>query len=183
MQVGLLLGDPMDGRLGSCQTTQRVERGGLHAVGSAGLFDRCAKRGRGPLDPAGHLDDDARPARVAAGLVANVDAHLVAEPQRLDSRVEDGALGPRVEERAERHVSRDAGEAIEVRDCHARVLLMCAAAASMGSMLGGCLATRTETPSTRGSCTTRSTIARASDSRSCIDGPSITSLAAARTFV
>src|SRR2546430_17285662 len=123
------------------------------------------------------------PPRVATGSARDADLHLVSEAARLDRRVQNGAVRAAVDQRTERHIARDAGKAVEVGDRHSRVLLMRTAAASMGCMLAGRLATRTETDSTRGRAITFSAIAAARESRSLRDSPSISSRAAARTAV
>src|ERR1700737_81985 len=129
------------------------------------------------------MHDDARATDVPARFVPHFDGHLVAELQGLDGCVEQRSLGTTVDEGAQRHVARDPGEAVEVGDCHARVLLMCTAAASIGCMLAGRLATLTATAITCGTSRTRSAILAASVSRRLTDSPSTTSLAMARSFV
>src|SRR5712692_8360846 len=114
-------------------------------------------------------------------LVPHVNADLVAEAKGLDGGVKEVPIGAGVEERAERHVSGDPREAIEIGDGHARVLLMCTAAASIGDMLAGRLATRTVTALTFGKASTPSAIRVARVSISFTDSPSIASLAMART--
>src|SRR5206468_9908719 len=183
VQMKLCLRYAMNRRFGTGDEADGVERVGLHPVGSVRLLDHPTQRGHRPLDAPGHVDGDARAARVTALLTTHFDVDLVAQPERLDCRVEHRALGAGVDQGAQRHVAGDAGKAVEVRDGHARVLLMWTAAASMGCMLGGRLATRTVTPSTRGSSRTRRAISPASDSSSRTGGPSITSLTALRTLV
>src|SRR2546427_2583682 len=155
----------------------------LHSVGRLRLLDHATQSRHGAIDPVLDLDQDASPSRVAATLVPDVDLHLFAQAQRFDGRVEHGSVSPGVDQRPERHVARDAGEAVEVGDRHSRVLLMRTAAASMGCMLAGLLAPRTETDSTRGRASTFWAIAAARDSSSLRDSPSIPSRAAARTAV
>src|SRR5260370_8042942 len=79
-------------------------------------------------------------------LVAYLDGDLIAQAQRLDRGVEDRPIGAGIDQGSQRHVAGNAGEAVEVSDRHARVLLMCTAADVIGTMLAGRLATRTLTP-------------------------------------
>src|SRR5207253_9209553 len=146
-------------------------------------LDYAAKRRNSPLDTTLDADDDACPSDVPARLVPHLDGHLVTQPERLDHRVQQRSVGAAVDQRAERHVAGDAGETVEIRDRHARVLLMRTAAASMGCMLAGRLATRTETASTRGRLRTRSANAAATPASKVMVVPSSTSLAAARAYV
>ena len=138
----------MDLRLGPGQPADRVQRQLLDRFGGARILDHASKRRHGPIHPVGDVDQHPGAAHVPAGLVPDVDPDLVTQTQCFHGGVEHGAVGTTVDERAQRHVAGDAGETVEIRERHARVLLICTAAASMGCMLGGRLTTRTETAAT-----------------------------------
>src|SRR5260370_24792947 len=110
-------------------------------------------------------------------LVAYLDGDLIAQAQRVDRGVEDRPIGAGIDQGSQRHVAGNAGEAVEVSDRHARVLLMCTAADVIGTMLAGRLATRTLTAVTPGRGRTRSAIRARSVSSSLTDSPSLVCLA------
>src|SRR5260370_4899475 len=118
-----------------------------------------------------------------AVLVAQLDADLIAQAQRVDRGIQEVAIGAGVEQRTQRHIPGNAREAVEVGDRHARVLLMCTAAASIGDMLDGRLATRTVTALTFGNPRTPSAIRVARVSINFTDSPSIASFPIPRTFL
>src|SRR5260370_467584 len=142
--------------------------------------DGASQISQTPLDSVAGLNDDPLAARVPALLVPHLDADLVAKAKRLDGGVKEVAIGAGVDQRTKRHVPGDAREAIEIRDGHARVLLMWTAAASMGDMLAGRLATRTVTALTFGKASTPWAIRVARVSISFTDSPSMVCLAIAR---
>src|SRR5256712_174639 len=183
MEVRLLDRRVVNPRLGPGEPVDRVGGARRNGVGRVRLLDHAAQHGHRALPPFRDLNQNSGAAGVATALVADVDLPLVSETQRFDRRIENGTFPAGVDQRPQRHVARDAGKAVEVSNGHARVLLMRTAAASMGCMLAGRLATRTETDSTRGSASTFSAIAEARDSSSLRDSPSITSRAAALTAV
>src|SRR3989442_11526380 len=104
------------------------------------------------------LDQHPRAPNVSSGFATHLDLHLVSESQRFDSCVDDRWIGAGIDEGSQGHVARDAREAIEVRDGHRRVRLIFTEAASIGLMLSGLLAMRTDTAPTRFRSSTRSTI-------------------------
>src|SRR5947207_708053 len=181
-----LLRHAMDLRLGPRQPVDRVDRAGPDELGHLRLLDRLPQSGHGALDAVAGLHDDPRACHVTAALPPDVDGDLVAEAERLDHGVELRPLRATVDQRPQRHVAGDAGEAVEVGNFglgptvgralfHARVLYMRTAAASIGCMLAGRFAIRTRTVFTRGISRLRSAIAPASDSSSFFGSPSITS--------
>ena len=104
------------------------------------------------------LDQDSRAPNVSSRLAPHLDLHLVSESQRFDSGVDDCWICAGIDEGSQGHVARDACEAIEVRDGHRRVRLIFTEAASIGLMLSGLLAMRTDTAPTRFKSSTRSAI-------------------------
>src|SRR5260370_14331548 len=168
-------------RLRATQALERAQGGAFALVGDLGSEDGGPQIRYCAFNTIEGVNDDPRAARVPALLVPDVDADLVSEAKGLDGGVKQVAIGAGVEQRAERHVAGDSREAVEISDGHARVLLMCTAAASIGDMLAGRLATRTVTALAFGNASTPAAIRVASVSINFTGSPSIVSLAIART--
>jgi hypothetical protein len=72
------------------------------------FLDDRAHGGHGSFDPIDRLDDDARATDVTASLVTDLGFDLVTEPESFDRCIEQGSVGARIDQRAERHVAGDA---------------------------------------------------------------------------
>jgi len=88
VQVQLILGQPVQSRLGTRQAVDGIQSGLFDAVRRIRLFDNGTEDGNGPLYAIDCFHDYARAPNMPASLVTNLDVDLVPETQRFDCRVE-----------------------------------------------------------------------------------------------
>src|SRR6266702_21760 len=167
--------------LDSCEQTKGAQRILLGVFRHLGFLQRRTQLRNSPVRPASGRDLDSCATEVATMLTTDIDLDLVAEPQRFYSGVEHGAISTGVDQGAQHHVARDAGEAVEIDDAHRRARRMSTAAPSIGLMLAGRFVTLTDTALTRATCSALRAMRPARVSMRCAGSPSITSFAIART--
>src|SRR5665213_1077445 len=172
MQVQLLFGNAMNSGFDLGEAIDRGQRLGLDGIRRIRVLDDSAQDRDRSLDTLAGMHQHARASNVAARFAPYLDSDLVAKPHRLDRGVDDSGIAAGIDERPQRHVAGDSRKAIEICDGHARVLVIFTAAASIGRMLCGRFAIRTDTPTTLSSSSTRSAIRWARVSMSFADSPS-----------